>query len=715
MKVCEILNSLDSLPGVGKATASLFAGLNIFTVGDLLQFFPKSYEDRTKKVPLNQYYTGAKVHTVAKVIKHEWFGYGKMKTLKILIEDGTCEGELVAFNRGFLEKSLPVGAIICVTGRFEQKYGKLQSSSFEAERICMEGNVADFADKEIPGQKIVPVYRLTEGLSQKIVKKTVAAAVSAFCFAVEDEIPSYLIEKYKLLHKKEALRLIHIPQSLNDAVSARRTLVYEELFNFQMNIARQCLIHRGSLPRADGAFSVSEQKKLTPEEFEKSLSPRQKLFISSIPFELTEDQKIAVFRLNNEIDRSYDSAVKKNADEDHKNFYSMRALLQGDVGSGKTLVSFFAVLRTVDYGGQAALMAPTEILARQHAENASSMLEKINVKVAFLTGNVNGSGRLPLLKALKSGDVDFVVGTHALFSKNVVYKDLALTIIDEQHRFGVMQRSAILAKGRESCSPVLFEQNLLMMSATPIPQTLAHTVYSDLDLLTIKTMPLGRKEIKTFLSMEGHEAKVYEEVRKELNMGHQAYFVYPAIEKNEDSENENKMLKSAQEAFELLQNKVFPEFTCGLVHGKVDEIEQNKILEDFKNGKIQILVATTVVEVGLDVPLATCMVIEQADRFGLAALHQLRGRVGRSELQSYCFLIYSKKITENGKARMKAIRETSDGFKIAEEDLKLRGPGEITGTAQSGELTFALADIFRDQKIMECARKDAFDLVEKTG
>ena len=215
--------------------------------------------------------------------------------------------------------------------------------------------------------------------------------------------------------------------------------------------------------------------------------------------------------------------------------------------------------------------------------------------------------------------------------------------------------------------------------------------------------------------MEGHEAKVYEEVRKELNMGHQAYFVYPAIEKNEDSENENKMLKSAQEAFELLQNKVFPEFTCGLVHGKVDEIEQNKILEDFKNGKIQILVATTVVEVGLDVPLATCMVIEQADRFGLAALHQLRGRVGRSELQSYCFLIYSKKITENGKARMKAIRETSDGFKIAEEDLKLRGPGEITGTAQSGELTFALADIFRDQKIMECARKDAFDLVEKTG
>ena len=379
----------------------------------------------------------------------------------------------------------------------------------------------------------------------------------------------------------------------------------------------------------------------------------------------------------------------------------------------------------IDYGGQVALMAPTELLARQHAENAARLLEAVGVSVAYLTGNIKTKGRDNLLSALKKGDINLVIGTHALFSKNVQYHDLALAIIDEQHRFGVMQRSAILDKGRTSvvatdkfAQPPFREPNLLMMSATPIPQTLALTVFGDLDVRTIHTMPQGRKPVTTYLTKAGNERNAYEAVRKELNAGHQAYFVYPAIEQNldanegefgTDSFGKKSPLKSAEESFTFLQTQVYPNFKCALIHSKIEEEEQNRILEDFRANKIQVLVATTVVEVGVDVPNATCMVIEQADRFGLAALHQLRGRVGRGSAQSYCFLIYRANITENGIERMKALHETTDGFKIAEEDLRLRGPGEITGTAQSGELAFKIANLARDMKLMQEARKDAFD------
>lgn len=761
MKINEIKNSISDLPGIGKKTAQLFARLNLFTVGDLLQFYPRTYDDRTKKIPLKDASRFPKVHTIAQVTRHQWFGYGRMKTLKILISDGTAEAELVAFNRPFLEKNLPQGTIIAVNGRFETKFGKLQSTIFETQKIAEGGNLSDYAGILPPDSRIFPVYSLTEGLSQKILRKSVNFALSQFAFALEDELPEYLLQQNKLLHKRDAIKKIHNPQNLAEYTEARKALVYEEFFFFQCAIARQSIQHRGFLP----SLELNSQNLIPPEgqkpqsnppvsqeEFLKSLSPRQKNYLQRLQFDPTPDQKTVIFRMNCEIDKSYEtSPISAKKQTDSKKQYSLRSLLQGDVGSGKTLVSFFAILRVIDYGSQAALMAPTEILARQHAESAAKELEALNVSVAYLTGNINAKGRLQLLAALKEGRINLVAGTHALFSKNVQYNDLALAIIDEQHRFGVMQRSAILDKARTSISPKLSEPNLLMMSATPIPQTLALTAFGDLDILTIRTLPPGRKPIQTYLTKEGNESNAYEAVRKELQKGHQAYFVYPAIGlsplsapsgqsnlsgttdfsarpedffspeeaaatpenlQDEPQKAQGQTMKSAEAAFSFLQNQVYPEYRCALIHGKTPEDEQAKILEEFKNGKINILVATTVVEVGVNVPNASCMVIEQADRFGLAALHQLRGRVGRGSDQSYCFLIYSKNITENGTARMKAIRQTTDGFAIAEEDLKLRGPGEITGTAQSGELTFALADLFKDQNLMTRARADAFRYVQ---
>lgn len=736
MKISEIKNSISALSGVGKKTAELFSRLNIFTVGDLLQFYPRTYDDRTKKIVLKDSLKFSKVHTIAKVTGHEWFGYGNMKTLKIIITDGTASAELVAFNRPFLEKTLPQGAIIAVTGRFEAKFGKLQSSSFEAQKIADEGNLTDYENTMPPESKIFPVYSLTEGLSQKIVRKAVNSAISQFALGIEDDLPEYLVSQNQLLHKRDAIKRIHNPQNPAEYNEARKTLVYEEFFFFQCAIARQSIEHRGFLPSIELLPQNSDQNQpqISDEQFTKSLSPRQKQYLNRLPFNPTKDQKNVIYQMNRDIDKSYETSPLVSKKQEQRQF-SMRALLQGDVGSGKTLVSFFAALRVIDYGSQAALMAPTEILSRQHAENAAKELEALNVSVAYLTGNVNAKGRIQLLTALKEGKINLVIGTHALFSKNVQYKDLALAIIDEQHRFGVMQRSAILDKARTSSDAKLTEPNLLMMSATPIPQTLALTAFGDLDILTIRTMPEGRKPIQTYLTKEGNESNAYEAVRTELKKGHQAYFVYPAIglneaqeenfsENNDFSANEElfeesgqkkQALKAAEDAFNFLQIQVYPEYKCALIHGKISEDEQAQILEDFKNGKINILVATTVVEVGVNVPNASCMVIEQADRFGLAALHQLRGRVGRGSEQSYCFLIYSKNITENGIARMKAIRQTNDGFAIAEEDLKLRGPGEITGTAQSGELTFALADLFKDRQIMTKARADAFNYVQSTA
>lgn len=718
------------------------ANLNIWTIGDLLLYYPRSYKDRTKKVSLSQFETAREVHTIASVVGHEWFGYGRMKTLKILIKDSTARAELICFNRPFLEKSFPVGAVIAVTGSFFVKYNALQSSAFEAELISESGALEDFENAAIPGSGILPVYKLTSGLTQKKLAKLVAAALSQCGAAIDNDLPDGIIERRGLLQMRDAIKTIHQPKDFSQLESARRTLIYQELFDMQKAVLQRALERKGSLPaaalsQAKNYGATEDDGKAKNEAPQKDFSPRQAALLERLPFALTKDQMAVINQINADIDRGYDERAKLlKASESgtadglasKKAPWTMQRLLQGDVGSGKTLVALFACLRAVDWGGQCAIMAPTEILAKQHAETIASLLEAVGVKAAFLSGTISAAARSPLLKALKAGEINILVGTHALFSKTTVYKDLQLVVVDEQHRFGVMQRQAIVEKGRTS-EGLNAAPHLLMMSATPIPQSLALTVYGDLDVSVIKSLPAGRKPVTTYLVAQGHEANAYAAVAKELQKGRQAYFVYPAIGSGSsvledisdfetgslglDNASEAAGLKSATAAFENLSRSVFPNYKCALLHSQIPEEEQSKILNDFRQNKIQILASTTVVEVGVDVPNATCMVIEQADRFGLAQLHQLRGRVGRGSEQSFCFLIYSKNISQNGIERMKILRQSTDGFYIAEEDLKLRGPGQINGTAQSGALELGIADLARDRDLLMLARLDARDEIER--
>jgi len=720
MKVSDIKTPVSSINGVGPALTKNLAKLNIFTVGDLLSYYPKDYEDRTQRVSLNQFSTQSKIHTVAKILRHEWFGYGKMKTLKIIINDGTGTAELICFNRAFLEKALPVNAIINVHGSFFVKYNALQSSSFDAslyqstEAFPEEISAEQLSQIQPQDNKIIPIYPLTEGVTQKNLSKTIKTAIQQYAHGIDNEIPEDIITKRNLLSKQQAVQLIHNPQNMNEAISARNTLAYEELYHFQKVILERAYRHKGTLKTDESTAGLKPFIK--PDVFLDSLSPLQKSFLEKLPFPLTDDQRSVIYQLDSEIDRGYEerervlNQAERGIPLPKKTIFTMQRLLQGDVGSGKTLVSLFICLRIISWKGQCALMAPTEILARQHAETASRMLDFLGVRVAFLTGNIKSTGRTQLLKALKEGEIDIVIGTHALFSSQVVYNDLELAVIDEQHRFGVMQRQAIIAKGRKSEKGITFEPHLLMMSATPIPQTLAYTVFGDLDISTIKTLPQGRKPINTYLVKEGNEMNAYEAVRKDLEKGHQAYFVYPAIDSDYADDNGTVRFKSAEKAFEHLSKNIYPQYKCALVHSKIDEEQQAMILNDFRNNKIQILAATTVIEVGVDVPNATSIVIEQADRFGMAQLHQLRGRVGRGSEQSSCYLIYSKNITETGIERMKALYQSTDGFYIAEQDLKTRGPGELTGTLQAGALEFSVADIMRDKDLLTQARTDCISL-----
>ena len=771
MKLEQIKTPVSAVSGVGPQLSKSLARLNIFTVGDLLNHFPKDYDDKSKKVYLKDFVKAKKVHTVAKVLGHEWFGFGKMRTLKIIINDGTATAQLICFNRQFLEKMILPGMIVNVSGQFFVKYNSLQSSSFDVSKF--KQNVACDDLKQLielmpEDSSVSPVYRLTEGVTQKQMSKIIKNAINQYGHGIEDEIPSEFISKYKLVSKQQAISMIHNPETLEEALAARRTLAYEELLKFQYAILKRSYKRRGVIPskilefdengnvvyeqksqisnvgdvenqKTENQNDVKTAKEITKAEFVESLSPLQKKLIEKIPFDLTQDQMNVIFQMDGEIDQGYlernkiaISEAESESESVEKNFvHTMNRLLQGDVGSGKTLVALFVCLRAISWKGQCAFMAPTEILAKQHADKIAKMLECLGVRTAFLTGNVKSSGRNQLLKALKDGEIDIIIGTHALFSANVVYNDLQLAVIDEQHRFGVAQRQAILAKGRKSENNVILEPHVLMMSATPIPQSLALTMFSDLDISVMKTMPSNRKPVITYLVKEGNEKNAYEAVRKELEKGNQAYFVYPAIENEFESFDDEALggekssfeysddvistrrLKSAEKNFKHLAETVFPEFKCALVHGRIDEEEQSKILNDFHSGKIQVLVATTVIEVGVDNPRATCMVIEQADHFGMSQLHQLRGRVGRGSEQSYCFMIYSKNITESGIERMKALRLSNDGFYIAEQDLKNRGPGEMNGTLQAGALEFKIADVSRDKKMLLAARNDAISMLIK--
>lgn len=668
----EIQVPVSRLKGVGPATAEQLTRLGVSTVGELLTFWPRDWDDRTVTLPLSSFDSVPKLTVRATVIAHDWFGFGRMRTLKIIIEDaeGTT-AELACFNRPFLERQFPVGTAVSVHGSFQWKYGGIQSGAFEIE------------EAESAEARILPVYPLTAGLAQATVRKLVARALAEYGKGIDSELPEKVRKARGLPSKPEILQLMHAPATLDEAARAKNALIFEEFWVFELAIGRRSIERRGRLPgSAARQENPASEPRFAPTRLQKALLDR-------LPFKLTADQETALAEIAADIFSPL----------------PMARLLQGDVGSGKTLVSFLAALAVVETGGQAALLAPTELLARQHAENAARYLEPLGVRLAYLTGNLKAAGRSKLLAELDAGRIDIAIGTHALFSRGVSYKNLRFAMIDEQHRFGVLQRSAIIEKGAES-DPQRRPPHLLMMSATPIPRTLALSVFGDLDVSVIRTMPPGRKPIITHLTRHGNERNLYDFVGRELASGRQAYFVYPLID-----ESDTLSLKSATTMFEHLRDRVFPGVSCALIHSKVDDDGQRTVMERFRGGEISILVATSVVEVGVDVANATCMVIEHAERFGLAALHQLRGRVGRGTLQSYCFLVYSQNLTEDGKARLNVMHETTDGFVIAEEDLKIRGPGDITGIRQSGYLAFNLADPVRDQAILAEARDSAFEFL----
>ena len=664
----ELTESAASIRGAGQKTAGLLAAAGIHSVAALLARYPRAWEDRARAAPLGDWARGP-VSTTVSVIAHDWFGCGAAKTLKIHVEDESARAVLVCFNRPFLKNQLVVGKRCRLWGRFGYRYGELQSSAFETE-----------PENAAPG--IVPVYPLSAGLSQQLLRRLTREALRQYG-GVEDEIPAAVAASRGLLPKAAALRAIHFPENMEELEKARQTLIYEELFYLETVVARRVLARKKRPDTAEIPRPV--------------FSPLQKRLLDRLPFRLTPGQEQAAAEINADMTSSR----------------AMARLLQGDVGSGKTLVAFLAAMRAVDEGGQAAVMAPTELLARQHAETAARLLEPLGIRPAYLAGNLRAANRARLLKALAAGEIDIALGTHALFSKDTVYRKLRLVVVDEQHRFGVVQRQAILSKGESSLEGG--EPHLLMMSATPIPRTLALTVFGDLDVSVIADLPLGRKPVKTHLAKESGAGRVYDFVRGELRAGRQAYFVYPLIGENEDEEAK---IASASVMAETLARKIFPGHSAALVHSRLDDEQKRKAMEAFRAGEEQILAATSVVEVGVDVPNASCMVIHHAERFGLSALHQLRGRVGRGGEQAYCFLIYSETeaengerrpaLTEEGKQRLKVMLENNDGFVIAEEDLKLRGPGQIAGIEQSGYLSLGIADPVRDADALLAAREDAF-------
>jgi ATP-dependent DNA helicase RecG len=654
----ELRRVVGDLRGVGSATARRLERLGVKTVRDLLLHLPRGYEDRTEIVPLCRAHERDKACVVATVVTQSEFGRGRGRTLKVVVSDGTASASLVCFGRPFLRSVLLPESKFFIWGGFSMRFGEISCADFEIE---------PWGESPAGFGRILPLYPLTEGLTQGVLRRLVRQALAEGREFLDDELPGPLRKRRGLYGKARSMTGIHFPESLKHAEQCRRALAYEELFWFELMIMRRRPAR--AAPRQERSGGRSELKDR---------------LLARLPFRLTTGQEKAL----EEIERDLFSTVP------------MARLLQGDVGCGKTLVALAGALRIIACGEQVAFVAPTELLARQHAENAARMLEPIGVRSAFLSGSIPSEPRKLLLSALKAGDVDILFGTHALFSGDVAFRDLGLVIVDEQHRFGVLQRAAILSKGKNP--------DLLLMTATPIPRTLALTAFGDLDVSTITTMPLGRKKVVTHLAREGNEAKVYDRVREEISKGRQAYFVYPMIE-----ESETLSVKDAESAFRALKEKIYPELRVALIHSRLPEEEKQRAMADFAAGSLDILVATSVVEVGVDVANAACMVIEHAERFGLSTLHQLRGRVGRGGEQSYSFLVYGRSLTPDGIERLKIMMETTDGFRIAEKDLQLRGPGELLGLRQSGFLGFKVADLLTHAPLVSEARDDAAELLRE--
>jgi ATP-dependent DNA helicase RecG len=669
---------LRFIKGVGPKFAEAIARKGVATVEDALYLLPHRYEDRRELRKIAALHPGETSVFYGEVLSADVaVTKGGRRYFEVLVGDGS--GTIVMkwfnFNAAFIKKSWKPGRRGIFTGEAAQFGYQREIHHPEAEWLADNEELeAVLARDPVNFGRIVPVYPLTEGVSQKVMRKVMKGVVDGFAPSVVSLLPETIARRQELAPLADALREAHFPGSDSDAerlgrgmTPAHRTLVFDEFFFLELGLA---LKRRGVTLAPGISFSVTHRY--------------TKPLLQMLPFAMTSAQRRVLTEIKEEM----------------MSPHPMHRLVQGDVGSGKTLVALMAALVAVENGCQAAFMAPTEILAEQHYLNIHRWCEALGVRTTLLTASLKGKAKQAVLDEIASGAAQIVIGTHAVIQEKVDFHRLGLGIIDEQHRFGVAQRGILRKKGEDP--------DILVMTATPIPRTLAMTVYGDLSLSVIDELPPGRTPVETKVCYESRRSQVYGMIREEVRKGGQAYVIYPLVEETEKSE-----LKAATQMAEHLKNDIFPDLRIGILHGRMKPEEKEAVMRSFKSGEIQILVATTVIEVGIDVPNATIMVIEHAERFGLSQLHQLRGRVGRGSAKSRCILMTTGKLSEEGEKRLKVMTETNDGFRIAEADLEIRGPGDFLGTRQAGIPEFRVANILRDGRVLEEARKEAFELVEK--
>lgn len=651
--------TIQYLKGVGPKRGEILERLGIRTIRDVLYYFPRDYKDHTKIQKISKAKIGAKITIQGKVLGvHARMSRNRKHIVEVFVEDGTGTIAATWFNQPFLIDKFHVEDTVFLHGKVGA-YKYLQLLSPEYEIVQNE----DISEKE---GSIIPIYPLTEHMSQTHFRKIVEEAVHHFTGHVEEIVPKELMKKNRLIPIQDALRDIHFPKTFEHLKHAKSKLIYDELFILEIAMA----LRRWSIKEETGiSFKAG---------------PNVDTHIRNlIPFTLTNAQERVIHEIKN----------------DMRSSKPMNRLLQGDVGSGKTVVAIYAILTAIANGYQAAFMAPTEILAEQHFHTLKKYLTCSHVRIRLLTGESHARYKKSDLEQIKTGQVDLVIGTHALIEETVQFRKLGLVVIDEQHKFGVVQRLKLKEKG--SCPDVL------IMTATPIPRTLSLTLFGDLDISVLDEIPPGRSPIKTLWILNGKEKNAYDLIRSEVAKGRQVFVVYPLVE-----ESEVLHLKAAVTEAKRLQHDIFPNLRIGLLHGQMKSGEKDKIMTDFKEKRYDILVSTIIIEVGIDIPNATVMVIEHAERFGLAQLHQLRGRIGRGNDQSYCLLFGYPK-TPISHERLKIMTRTCDGFKIAEMDFRLRGPGEFFGTRQHGLPELRISDLIRDFPILVQARKDAFEIISK--
>lgn len=640
---------LEQLPKIGPKTINILNKININTVEDLLTYYPYRY-NVIKFINIDEANENMICYIKAKVLSVPKVAYIKknFNRLDFIASNSNQDFKVTIFNRAYLKQSLTLDKEIVLIGKFS----KLRNS-FVANDIKYNMNE----------ERIEPIYHLTEGLKNSSLETMISNALKEN-ISLNDYIPTYLSEKYHLLNKNEAIKKIHQPENPSDIKSSMLKLIYEELFIYMFKI--------------NYLKSINKVTKGLPKKFDET---KIQEFLSSLNFELTKDQLTTI------------EDILKDMKENKR----MNRLVLGDVGSGKTIVAFVAILANYFSGYQSTFMAPTEILAKQHFTSIKEYFKEYDINIALLTGSLTKKQKEKIYNQISNGEIDIVIGTHALLNDNLNFKNLGLVITDEQHRFGVNQRNLLQNKGLNGDADVLY------LSATPIPRTYALTIYGDLELSQIKTKPNIRKEIITKIASEQNIKEVLLKMYEELKLNHQIFVVSPLIEQN-DELNINSVIELKEKLNKAFSNKVRIE----ILHGKLKQKEKDELMKEFQENKINILISTTVIEVGIDIPNASMMVIYNAERFGLATLHQLRGRVGRSNIQSYCYLITNNSNNE----RLKVMEKSSDGFYIAEQDFKQRGQGDLFGVKQSGDMSFKIADLKRDFSILSQANIDAENFLE---